>query len=110
MHKKYVASCEPFLDFIFLSAHCPNAFDPPEWFINTTKIPKTIKKIKIPEVCEIELVRPFTTILSKNFAKDLFDANIAPITIPKNKEEYTSFVISAIKIATTGGNNAQILA
>ena len=110
MHIKKVASWAPFLVFILELAQFPKALDPPERFISTTIIPRTTKKIKIPELPEIALINPSWTRLFKKMLMDPPDDKIAPVTIPKNKEEKTSLVNNATKIATKGGKRDQALA
>ena len=64
----------------------------------------------MPAVPEMALIRPSLTTWSTAWVAEPLQAKILPTTIPRNKEEYTSFVIRANAIAIIGGTSAQKVA
>ena len=95
---------------ICVSAHFPNAALPPALLISETSAPRITRNINMPAVPETADISPSLTILSSAVTGFQLAARSPPRTIPINREEYTSFVIRARAMATSGGTNAQNVA
>ena len=110
-----MASCAPILVLIRLDAHLPNAAEPPALFISATNIPSITRKIRIPIFQLLASLNTIPPLSLKNMVFIISSRlpllySSAPTIIPVNSDEYTSFVINASAIATTGGSNANTVA
>jgi hypothetical protein len=82
-----VQSAAPILDLTCVLAHSPNALLPPALLTRATRIPSSIRKIKIPAVPEAALIKPSLTTVSTVLRKSKSEARIAPERIPIKSEE-----------------------
>ena len=107
-----VAICAPARDLMRFSAQRPNAAAPPERFISTTSVPSRITKTRM-RACEPSVMPAIRPPLSWNSI--VWNASSAlppayrnaPTATPMNSEEYTSFVMNASVMATSGGSRDQ---
>ena len=107
-----VISCAPQRVFTALVAQRPKAAEPPALFIRSTMMPSITRKIRMEMSMALIMPTPspaptkFTTICQGW----KFASSRAPARQPRNREEYTSLLIRARAMATTGGNRAQPVA
>ena len=104
-----VASCAPARLLIWVDAHWPNAAEPPVRFISCTIIPRIIRKIRMPtfHLSDRTVSSPCWNTWFRVPTRSKPAFRNAPVRIPRNRELYTSLVISASAMAITGGVNAQ---
>ena len=104
-----VSSCAPTRDLTAFLAQRPNAAEPPALFIRSTMMPRTTRKIRMEMSMALIMPTPspapmkFTTVCQGSKSA----SSRAPTRQPRNREEYTSLLIRARAMATTGGNRAQ---
>ena len=117
MPRKIEVSSAPILVFILPDAHSPNALEPPALFIIDTIIPSMTRNMSMPildlsdntpsspssNMCNIDVSRLKCAVKSPPYRR-------LPIIMPINRELYTSLVISASIIATSGGISDQNVA
>ena len=107
-----VIICAPERVFTDFLAQRPKAAEPPALFIRSTMMPRMTRKIKME--MSMALIIPTEPLapmkLMAVFQGSKSASSRAPTRQPRNKEEYTSLLIRARAIATTGGNSAQPVA
>ena len=107
-----VSSCAPRRVVTALEAQRPKAAEPPALFIRSTMMPSITRKIRMEMSMALIMPTPspaptkFTTICQGW----KFASSRAPARQPRNREEYTSLLIRARAMATTGGNRAHPVA
>ena len=110
-----VDSMAPVFDLMCFCAHLPKALAEPERLMMDTIIHKRAQKINIRawEPLVIEATRPPSSLKSISLkATSGFPLayRSAPVMIPRNREKYTSLVISARTMATRGGKSENAVA
>ena len=111
MPRTIVANCTPAFVLMCSLAHTPNAFEPPDLLSRATTTPSITRNTSIPTLYESASDPTIPSLITCVSVPSKFPAYSAPpITIPINSELYTSFVISASRIAATGGTIAHAVA
>ena len=78
--RRKVAMIAPAFVFMCVFAQRPNACEPPDLLIRATRIPRSTRKMKIPELSATAAIRPSDTAVSTVPVKLKPELSIAPIT------------------------------
>ena len=104
-----VISCAPARDLTDLVAQRPKAAEPPPLFIRSTMMPSSTRNITMEKSALATMPRSPDAISITVFQGLNWVYSRVPTSTPINREEYTSLLISASTIATTGGSRDQMV-